>query len=112
METKQLKPLGDRVLVKENTSQEEKKTSTGIIIPETVTANDVKLGTVVAVGEGLYTQNGVHIPMSVRVGDEVVLPPYGNGQTIKIAKVEYVLYRESELLGILSDETDDDVLPF
>jgi chaperonin GroES len=107
MENKQLKPLGDRVLVKEITSQEERKTSTGIIIPETVTANDVKIGEVIAVGDGLYTQNGVSIPMSVKVGDEVVLPPYGNGQTIKIAKVEYVLYRESDLLGVFKSlETD------
>jgi chaperonin GroES len=61
------------------------------------------MGKVIAVGEGLYTQNGVSIPMSVKVGDEVMLPPYGNGQSVKIAKEEYLLYRESDLLAVLID---------
>ena len=83
MENKNIKPLGDRVLVKEYKTKEDKKTASGIIIPETVTADEVKMGKVIAVGDGLYTQNGVSIPMSVKVGDEVILPPYGQGQTIK-----------------------------
>jgi co-chaperonin GroES (HSP10) len=41
--------------------------------------------------------------MSVKVGDEVMLPPYGNGQSVKIAKEEYLLYRESDLLAVLID---------
>ena len=103
MENKILSPLGDRVLVKEYKSKEEKRTTSGIIIPETVSSEDVKMGKVVAVGPGLYTQNGVSIPMSVKVGDEVMLPPYGNGQSVKIAKDEYLLYRESDLLAVLID---------
>lgn len=103
MENKNIKPLGDRVLVKEYKTKEDKKTASGIIIPETVTADEVKMGKVIAVGDGLYTQNGVSIPMSVKVGDEVMLPPYGNGQSVKIAKDEYLLYRESDLLAVLID---------
>ena len=103
MENKNIKPLGDRVLVKEYKTKEDKKTASGIIIPETVTADEVKMGKVIAVGDGLYTQNGVSIPMSVKVGDEVMLPPYGNGQTVKIVKEEYLLYRESDLLAVLID---------
>lgn len=95
-------PLGDRVLVQEYKTKEAKKSAGGIIIPETVTSEDVKMGKVIAVGNGLFTQTGNVIPMTVRVGDEVVLPPYGNGQTIHLGKEEYVLYRESELLGIAS----------
>ena len=105
MENKILSPLGDRVLVKEYKSKEEKRTTSGIIIPETVSSEDVKMGKVVAVGPGLYTQNGSLIPMSVKIGDEVVLPPYGQAQTMKLGNVEYQLYRESELLGILKDDT-------
>lgn len=101
MEDKVIKPLGDRVLVKEYKTKEDKKTASGIIIPETVTADDVKMGKVIAVGDGLYTQNGVSIPMSVKVDDEVMLPAYGQGQEIKVGKEKYMLYRESELLAIL-----------
>jgi len=103
MENKTIKPLGDRVLVKEYKTKEDKKTASGIIIPETVTADDVKMGKVLAVGAGIYTQNGVLIPMSVKVGDEVMLPAYGQGQEIKIGKEKYMLYREAELLSILVD---------
>ena len=104
MENKKLKPLGDRVLVKEYKSKEEKRTTSGIIIPETVSSEDVKMGKVVAVGPGLYTQNGSLIPMSVKVVDEVVLPPYGQAHKMKLGNEEYQLYRESELLGILDGD--------
>ncbi len=103
MENKNIKPLGDRVLVQEYKTKEDKKTASGIIIPETATADDIKMGKVIAVGEGLFTQNGVIIPMSVKVGDEVMIPPFGNGFEIKVGKETYMLYRESDLLGVLKD---------
>ena len=101
MNNKIIKPLGDRVLVQEHKVKEDKKTTSGIIIPETATANDVKMGTVVQVGDGLYTQNGVLIAMTVKVGDEVILPPYGNGQEVKFGNEKYILYRESDLLAVM-----------
>ena len=104
MEAKAIKPIGDRVLVKEYKTKEDKKTASGIIIPETVTANDIKLGKVISVGTGLYTQNGVLIPMSVKEGDEVILPPYSQAQEIKVGSEKYSLYRESELLGVSVNE--------
>jgi len=94
-------PLGDRVLVKE-IKNKENKTLGGIIIPETVHNLDVKLATVIAVGEGLYTQNGIKIPMSTRVGDQVMIP-FGTRQEVKVDGEEYLLFRESELLMILAD---------
>ena len=99
MENKVIKPLGDRVLVQEYKTKEEKKTASGIIIPETATADDVKMGKVISVGDGLYTQNGVSIPMSVTEGDEVMIPAYG-GQEIKLNKEKYILFRESDLLAV------------
>jgi chaperonin GroES len=111
MENKILSPLGDRVLVQEYKTKEEKRTTSGIIIPETVSSEDVKMGKVIAVGPGLYTQNGTMIPMTVKIGDEVVLPPYGQAQQMKFGKQEYHLYRESELLGILKEDNQIE-LPF
>ncbi len=52
-------------------------------------------------GDGLFTQNGVAIPMSLKVGDEVILPPYHQGQEVKIANKKYILIRESEILMVI-----------
>ena len=110
MINKKVNPLGDRVLVKELKSKEDKRTASGIIIPETATADDVKMGIVIAVGEGLYTQNGIQIPMSIQEGDEVMIPSYG-GQEIKFNKEKYVLFRESDLLAVFKDLNQTE-LPF
>ena len=94
------KPLGDRVLLTELEGEAE-KTSYGIIIPDSAKSEDIKRAKVEAVGDGLYTQSGVAIPMSVKVGDEVILPPYHQGQEIKVGGNKYLLLRESELLMVI-----------
>jgi chaperonin GroES len=94
------KPLGDRVLLTELEAQSE-TTSGGIIIPDSVKQEDVKRATVESTGPGIYTQNGVLIPMNVVVGDEVIIPPYHQGTEIKIAGKKYILMRESEILMVI-----------
>ena len=94
------KPLGDRVLLTE-LEGEASQTAGGIIIPDSAKSEDVKRARVDAVGDGLFTQSGVAIPMSVKVGDEVILPPYHQGQEIKVGGKQYLLLRESELLMVI-----------
>jgi chaperonin GroES len=94
------KPLGDRVLLSE-LEVEASKTAGGIIIPDSAKSEDVKRARVEAVGDGIYTQSGVSIPMSVKVGDEVILPPYHQGVEIKVGGNKYILLRESELLMVI-----------
>jgi len=99
-ETFQLaKPLADRVLIKAETVVE--KTAGGIIIPETAETRDTKIGTVVSVGEGIYTNDGVKIPMTVQVGDKVMMPFAGSAQKVKLGDDDYLLFREQELLMII-----------
>ena len=99
-ETFQLaKPLADRVLIEKEEVQT--KTTGGIIIPETARAEDTKIGVVVSVGEGIYTNDGVKIPMSVKVGDKVMMPQIGTAQTVKLNNKEYYLFREQELLMVI-----------
>lgn len=93
------KPIGDRVLLTEIETKEE--TVGGIIIPDSVRQEDVKRAIVESVGPGIYTQAGTLIPMSVKVGDEVILPPYHQGQEVKIAGKKYTLLRESEILMVI-----------
>ena len=94
------KPLGDRVLLTE-IEGEAQTTASGIIIPDSAKTEDVKRARVESVGPGIYTQSGVAIPMSVNVGDEVILPPYHQGQEIKIGGNKYILLRESEILMVI-----------
>ena len=94
------KPLGDRVLLTELES-EVTQTAGGIIIPDSVRNEDIKRAKVESVGPGIYTQAGTLIPMSVEVGDEVILPPYHQGQEIKVGGNKYLLLRESELLMVI-----------
>jgi chaperonin GroES len=96
--SKKLKPLHDRVLIKEDTETKEKKTSSGIIIP--VTVNDdkgSKKGEIVAVGEGKI-EDGKLVKPSVKVGDEVL---FQWGDKIKVGDDEYYIVRESEILAII-----------
>lgn len=93
------KPLADRVLIQ--TEKVVEKTTGGIIIPESAEARDTKIGVVVSVGEGIYTNDGVKIPMSVKVGDKVMMPMVGTAQKIKLGDEDYLLFREQELLMII-----------
>lgn len=93
-------PLGDRVLLKELETQSD-KTSGGIYIPDSAKLDDVKRAEVINVGPGIYTQNGILIPMSIKKGDTVIIPPYHQGNEIKVNGEKYTLLRESEILMVL-----------
>ena len=54
----------------------------------------------IAVGPGGRTQSGQALPISVKVGDKVLLPEFG-GDKVELDKTEYTLFREQEILGIL-----------
>jgi chaperonin GroES len=101
MTPKLAKPLGDRLLIKVNETQNT-TTASGIIIPDSITAEDIKTGTVVSVGNGLFTQTGDVIPMTVKVGDEIVFPPFV-GTDIKLDGEKYLVLRESEAFLVISN---------
>lgn len=91
-------PLGDRILIKEDAKSKEKKTASGIIIPITVNEDKgSKRGEVVAVGQGRY-EDGKLIPVSVKVGDEVL---FQWGDKILADGEEYYIAKETELLAII-----------
>jgi chaperonin GroES len=87
------KPLADRVLVEPTAA--ETKTASGIIIPDTAKEKPQE-GTVVAVGNGKVDE-----PMTVKVGDKVLYGKY-SGQELKIEGTDYLIVKESDLLGVLS----------
>lgn len=92
-------PLGDRILLKPLSEEEVNKTSSGIIIPDTVSKEKPEQGTVIAVGEGRWDQ-GKKIPMSVKVGDRVVFSRYGY-EEVKLDGDEYYILKEENILAVL-----------
>jgi chaperonin GroES len=97
MATLKLIPLADRVVV---TPVTEKKTVSGIIIPETASKERPERGTVVAVGKGKIGDNNIRIPLEVSVGDEVVFSKYGP-EEIKVNGIDYYILREDQILAII-----------
>jgi chaperonin GroES len=93
-----IKPLGDRVLVKPATEGEIKKG--GIIIPDTAKEKPQE-GVVMAIGTGKLDDAGKLIPFNVKKGDRVLMPKYG-GTEVKLDDVEYQIIREEDILGVIA----------
>ena len=92
-----LKPLGDRLLVKP--IEQEEKTASGIILPETAKEKPQE-GEVLAVGPGSRKEDGERIAMDVVVGNRVLYAKYA-GTEIKMEGVKYLILRESDVLAIV-----------
>ena len=92
------KPLHNYVLLER--IEEENKTAGGIIIPDTAKEKPSR-GAVVAVGDGLF-ENGQRVPMNVKAGDTVLFAKWApSANEVKIDGKDYVLIKESDILGIL-----------
>ncbi|MAG12839.1 co-chaperone GroES [bacterium] len=97
---KNIRPLGDRVLVKAIDEGEDKKTASGIIIPETVDKEKPEIGKVIAVGDGRINDSGGVIPMTVKKGDMVIFSKFGPDE-IKVEDEEYLILSESNILAVI-----------
>lgn len=93
-----IKPLGDRVLV-EPLKADDKKTASGIIIPDTVSKERGEKGTVIAVGPGWHNQEGKVFPLSVKKGDKIIFSKYGPDE-IKVDGKDYFIISENNILAI------------
>jgi len=93
-----IKPLGDRVLIKQIDSEE--VTKGGIVLPDTAKEKPQE-GEVLAVGPGKMLDNGQRAPMEVKVGDRVLFAKYA-GSEIKQGGEEYmILNSERDILAVL-----------
>jgi chaperonin GroES len=93
----QLKPLGDRVVVRKLDAEE--KTAGGIVLPDTAKEKPQQ-GEVLAVGPGKFDDKGVRQPMEVKVGDKVLFAKY-SGTEVKIEGIEYLILSERDILAII-----------
>ncbi|HVY35818.1 MAG TPA: co-chaperone GroES [Candidatus Paceibacterota bacterium] len=90
-------PLADRVIVQ---IAKEKKSASGLIIPETAGKEKPERGIVVAVGKGKKNDAGVYVPLEVNVGDDVVFSKYGPDE-ITVDGIVYFILREDQILAIV-----------
>lgn len=88
-----IKPLGDRVLVKPLPAEE--VTRSGIVLPDTAEKEKKEQGTVVAVGEG-----GKIKKLKLKIGDKVLFGKY-SGDEVEMDKVEYKFLKDEDILGIV-----------
>jgi chaperonin GroES len=98
MSDQNLQPIDNRVVVKR--SEVETKTASGIFIPEAA-AKESSIAEVLAVGPGKMQENGTRTPMTVKVGDKVLLGKYSGTQT-EVNGVEVTVLREDEILAIVA----------
>jgi len=92
-----IRPLHDRVVVRR--VEEEKTTSSGIIIPDSATEKPSR-GEVIAVGNGRKNDNGEVIAMDVNVGDQILFGQYA-GNEIKVDGETLLVMNESDVVAII-----------
>ena len=93
-----LVPLEDRVVVK--VLEEEEKTRSGIVLPDTAKEKPQK-ATVIAVGPGRYDGDDL-IPIDLKEGDVVIFSKYG-GTEIKVDGDDVLILRASDILAKIKD---------
>ncbi|AVO45996.1 co-chaperone GroES [Phreatobacter cathodiphilus] len=91
------RPLHDRVVVRRIDAEE--KTRGGIIIPDTAKEKPQE-GEVIAVGPGGRNERGELVPLDVKAGDVVLFGKW-SGTEVKIDGVDYLIMKESDIMGIV-----------
>jgi len=93
------RPLHDRVVVKRIDAEE--KSAGGIIIPDTAKEKPSQ-GEIIAVGPGGRDEAGKLVPLDVQVGNRVLFGKW-SGTEVKIDGVEYLIMKESDIMGVLEE---------
>jgi chaperonin GroES len=92
-----LRPLQDRVIVKQ--SEAEEKTKSGILLPDAAKEKPTK-GKVIAVGPGKLDDKGKPMEIGLRKGDTVYYGKY-SGTDVEVDNEKFVILREQDILGVL-----------
>ncbi|SMP67164.1 co-chaperone GroES [Anoxynatronum buryatiense] len=91
-----IKPLGDRVVIKKLEAEE--KTKSGIVLPGTA-KEQPQMAEVLAVGPGGMV-DGKEVKMELKVGDKVIFSKY-SGTEVKLDGEEVTIVRQNDVLAIV-----------
>ena len=92
-----LQPLGDRVVVERDDSEE--KTTGGIVLPDAAQDKPSR-GTVLSIGTGRMLDDGTRAPLQVKKSDRVLFTSYAP-ETIQLGGDELLLLREEDILAVI-----------
>jgi chaperonin GroES len=92
-------PLYDKVLVER--LEEQSKTKSGIIIPDTLKEKPME-GRVISAGSGLKDKKGAFISLEVKVGDKILFAKW-SGTEVRLMGKEYLVMKEADILGIIKN---------
>lgn len=92
-----IKPLADRVVIK--MTEAEETTKSGIILSGSAKEKP-QVAEIVAVGTGKVNDDGKITPMSVKIGDKVLISKYA-GTEVKIDGIEYTILRQDDILAVV-----------
>lgn len=92
-----LKPLADRVIVKQNEAEE--KTASGILLPDAAKTKPTQ-GKVISVGPGKLNDDGKTMQVGVRAGETVYYGKY-SGTDVELDGEKFVILREADILGVV-----------
>src|SRR5689334_14974655 len=93
------RPLHDRVVV-ERINPDARSTG-GIIIPDAAQEKPSQ-GEIIAMGPGGRDESGKQIPMDLKMGDRVLFGKW-SGTEIKVGGVEYLIMKESDIMGVVEE---------
>ena len=99
-----LKPVNDKIVVKESEKNKEEKTAGGIILPDTVQDGTLVEGKVVAVGDGMYSASGTLIPVICEVGDTILYNKNAQKAEHTIDGENYILMSVNEVMSIVKEK--------
>ena len=92
-----LQPLGDRVVVRREESEE--TTAGGIVLPDSAQDKPAR-GEIISVGDGRLLEDGTRSELQVKAGDRVIFSSYA-GDTVKVNDDELLLMREDDILAVI-----------
>jgi len=99
-----LKPVNDKIVVKESESNKEEKTASGIILPDTVQDGALVEGKVIAKSDGMYSAQGTMIPLVVDIGDTILYNKNAHKSEHTIDGEDYILMSVNEVMSIVRDK--------
>ena len=97
-----VRPLGDRVVVKPTPREE--VTKSGIVIPDTVKEKPQE-GKILAVGSGKLLDSGERVPMELQIGDAVLYAKYA-GTEFKLDDENVLILSERDILAVVEGRED------